>query len=112
MTTKHTPGPFDHVEEAHRPRATGKTARHNAPIYHNPGCNPPEDCALDRKTGFLYTLNAWEKVCDKRERDAAPELLKALQRAQPTIERLAAEGNSVAETIRDEIRAAIAKATS
>lgn len=64
------------------------------------------------KEAIAELLNEQSEITAERDRlrGVNAELLAALERAQPTIERLAAEGNSVSETIRDEIRAALAKA--
>lgn len=71
------PHPFAHVSEQYRPQLTDKVARHGAPIYWNPAIR--EHCAYDKKTGFIYGLPTWEKVCTEREREAGPDLLAALE---------------------------------
>lgn len=103
---QHTPGPFDATPKINRPVDTGKKARNGAPIYYNPAIK--EDCVF--YGGQLYAPSVWEKMCDDFVKDAAPELLEALEKITKEMD---GDSDGTCETFWEEVqeaREAIAKA--
>ena len=80
MKTLEVIDPFAHIPERNRPAPTGRTTRHGGIEYQNPAILGDRSlCIGDGVTDRLLAPEVWDKLCDRIEAAAAPDMLAVLR---------------------------------